>query len=249
MRFSAFCTVSENLIAQLIDCPPKHWGVGKKPELPTFSLKEEDEMMPVKIKIRGRQKPVAGEVYRAIISSQWQEDFVDEKTGTECRCRDLVVVRLYTNTFTPNHYKGELRFTSFPMEHELLISPKPSFREEFNGLKERGCLWIAAPGVNYRVTPMHCYDRVVFNGPVMVSVAGPEKRKPGSIAVQVNGGLVVYDRRTDRLSSFARAEHIRRTVGKRTFEFVNLRDISLGELDGELPERVLTNDGFEAVEE
>ncbi|MBI2287897.1 MAG: hypothetical protein HYU83_02770 [Chloroflexi bacterium] len=249
MRFSAFCSVSEQLISRLIECPSKHWGVGKEPKLSTFSLTKEEEMMPVKIKIRGRQKPVAGEVYRVLIASQWQENFVDEKTGINCRCRDLMVVRLYVNTFTPNKCDGELRFNSFPIGSELLISPKPRFKEEFEGVKERGCLWIAAPGVNYRVSPTRSYDRVVFNGPVVVSIAGQEKRKPGAIAVMVNGGLVVYDRRSDRLSSFARAEHIRRTVGKRTFEFVNLRDISMGELESESPERVLTNDGFEAVEE
>lgn len=244
----SFCSVSEKLISQLIHCPPGHYKFGKKPSLPTFALTGEDNMMPVKLKIRGRERPVAGEVYRAFIYFEPRENFMDAATGKTCQSRDQWVVRLYVCDFKPETCHGELRFLVFPIGSSLSIFPEPVFIQTFTGVREQGCLWIAVPGMDYSVRHEAQKDKILFNGPVVVQISGPEEEKPGAVAIRLPNNLVVYDRREDRLSSFARAEHIRRAVGKRTFEFVNLRDVSLGELHEDPPEMVLTNNGFQAVE-
>jgi hypothetical protein len=116
------------------------------------------------------------------------------------------------------------------------------------GVKERGCIWIAAPGVEYRTRHQVQYDKVLFNGPTVVQLTGPERRIPGAIKIEV-AAMTVFDRRNDRMSSFARAEHVQRTVGRHSFQFVNLRDITVAELRDDPPERILTNDGLVSVED
>jgi hypothetical protein len=246
-----FVSVSEELISQLIYCPAGHWKFGKRPKLATFALTDENSMMPVKVKIRDREKPMAGEIYRAFIYYEPRERFIDQATGQTCQSRDMWSIRLYVHTkdIKPEDYSGELHFLTFPIGSALEIFPEPVFFQTFTGVREQGALWIADPGTDYQIRREAQKDEVLFSGPVVVQISGPEENRAGSVAIKVNNGLVVYDRRSDRLSSFARAEHIRRAVGKRTFEFVNLRNISLGELHEDPAEMVLTNNGLEPVEE
>ena len=64
--------------------------------------------------------------------------------------------------------------------------------------------------------------------------------------------LTVYDRRKNRFSPYAQAEHIRRTLGRgkraRSFEFITLRDLKQDELAAGLPQYVLRETGLEPVE-
>jgi len=244
-----FITVSEELIESLVWAPPQHWAVGHEPKLATYAFTPQEDMMPAKLKIRGSDKPVPGEVYRFHVSFEPKTPFKDARTGIDCVSRDMYVFRLYAHDVERDKYHGELRFFSFPIGTDPAISPRAPFLQDFTGIKEQGCVWIAAPDRSYRTRHEVQHDQLLFNGPVVVQIYGEEKRKPGAIAIRIGRDSTVYDRRDDRMSSFARVEHIRRNVGRRTFEFFNLRDVSVAELRDDPPEHVLTNDGLVAVEE
>lgn len=244
-----FVTISEELIESLVWAPPQHWAIGHEPELATYAFTDAQDMMPAKLKIRGRDKPVAGEVYRLHISFEPKTEFKDARTGIDCVSRDMYVFRLYAHDVERDKYHGELHFFTFPIGTDLAIWPRSPFMQDVTGIQQQGCIWIASPGVYYRTRHEVQHDQLLFNGPVVVQIHGEEKRKPGAIAVRIGRDGAVYDRRDDRMSSFARAEHIRRTVGRRTFEFFNLRDVSVAELRDDPPEFVLTNDGLVSVED
>lgn len=254
--FQAFVTVATELIARLRPCPPQHMRAGNVLKLTTLSPVEEDNMVPSKLKIRDRALPVAGEIYRMKLSSETAVNFIDGRTGKQCRSRDNTMIRLYPHPHCDFcDLKGELRFFTCPKGTEPIITPMPVFVTKVTGIREQGVWWIAAlAGTHYGVSWTEPSDRILFTGNVMVMLGAlPERAVNGAVAIDIADRVTVYDRRKERLSSFARAEHIRRTINNgrvRTFEFINLRDVATGEVvENGGPERVLTPEGLVAVEE
>lgn len=255
-RYVAFVTVSPEVISSLRSCPPQHMKAGDELKLATFAVGEQGEMFPCKLKIRDRKVPVAGEVYRLLADSEEAVAFVDGQTGTKCRSRDNLMLRLYPHDLGEvRNVKGELRFAAGPLGSEPIFSPIPPFSRKLNGTERTGVWWIAAPGVDYEVSWTEPSDRLLFSGNVLVQLGAlPERQVTGALKIDIANRVSVYDRRADRLSSFARAEHIRRTVGEgreaHTFEFINLRDVSAGEvIQAGGPQRLLTAEGLKTLEE
>lgn len=258
--FKGFVTVAADLIARLRLCPPLHMKAGDELKLTTFAVTEEDAMIASKLKIRDRKQPVAGEVYRLQVRSEKPVEFTDGRTGKQCKSRENLSVRLYPHDLGQvEKVDGELRFFTCPKGSEPIINPAPVFLEKVDGIgsgdKGRGVWWIASPGMSYDVSWTEPSDRLLFSGNIVVMLGGlPERQVPGAIKIDIANRVSVYDRRKDRLSSFARAEHIRRTIsqGRRdhTFEFINLRDVLPGEVvTSGGPKAVLTGEGLKSVEE
>ncbi len=242
-------TVALEVIQRLRSCPPKHIRAGSKLELATFAVTSEEDMLPSKLKIRDRDRPVAGEIYRLVLNEERQRDFVDAATGKLCRSRDNVYVRLYPDVNDRFKLDGELRFFTCPKGTEPLISPAPVMLRKLTGVKSCGVWWIASPDTNYDVRHEGTADAVLFSGNVVVQLNGSRERAvQGAVAIEIANRITVYDRREDRMSSFARAEHVRRTVGGRSFEFINLRDLTTGGTVQEPPVRILTSAGLQPVE-
>lgn len=248
-------TVAQSLTERLVPCMPRHWQEGHQPILPTFSTHSEEAKMPLKIKVRDRETPQPGEIYRLHVTFDKQAEFLDSRTGKMCRSLDKYVVRLYPldEGREANVPVGELRFDTFPFGSEFGIWPNPIYRVNMTGEAERGCLWVADPSVSYRNEVAKQNDRVLFAGNVVVQLSGPEQIAPGVVKIQGLNGLAIYDRRSDRLSSFARAEHVQRSVGQNgdsySYEFVNLRDVSMADLQESPPTQLLTPAGLQQVEE
>ena len=254
--FSGLVTVAVDLINRLIPCQTQHWRAGRESVLAAFAPTGKDEMIPSRLFIKDRPRPVEGEVYWLRAALDQSHDFTDSRTGTRCRSRENFRLRLYpSRPHMPEQIFGELRFFTCSLEGEPQFSPAPVWLAKTDGAKIRGVWWVAASGVDYRVSAEAQQDVVLFAGTVLVQLGAlPERRIAGAVAMEIANRISVYDRRKDRLSSFARAEHIRRTIGEgrhaHTFEFINLRDVATGEVvQSGGPERVLTAAGLVAVEE
>ncbi len=255
-RYTAFVTISAELIQSLRLCPPQHMKAGDVLKLTTFAISGDAGMFPSKLKIRDRQRPLAGEVYRLHAESEAAVDFIDAGTGKKCRSRDNLMVRLYPHDAGEvKDLKGELRFTIGPKGAEPIINPQPAFIAKIEGVNENGVWWIATPGSRYDIRWEGQQDKVLFSGNVVVMLGSlPEREVTGAVAIDIANRITVYDRRKDRVSSFARAEHIRRTIGNngnaRSFEFINLRDVLPGEVvQAGGPQRVLNGEGLKTLEE
>ena len=250
-----FVTVSEEIIKNLILCPPQHMRPGNELKLTTFALTGKTDAVPTRLKIRDRQRPLPGEVYRALFDHSTPIEFFDGKTGVKCRSLDSVFVRLYPHTDEPvRNLDGELRFSLGPKGSEPIFSQAPVIQTKFEGLAHTAVWWVASSGKTYDVSWTEPSDRILFSGYIMVMLAGlPEKSVPGAIKIDIANRVSVYDRRKDRLSSFARAEYIRRTINNgraHTFEFINLRDVATGEVvQSGGPKLVLTGEGLKSIEE
>jgi len=207
--------------------------------------------MPTKLKIRDRDLPVAGEVYKFCARLDPPREFTDARTGIRCQSRENLSVRLYPHELPDARPWGELRFFTCSLDSEPVFSSAPVWLQKVDGVRVRGVWWIAAPGVDYRASAEAQQDVVLFAGSVLVQLGQlPERRLSGSFAMEIANRTTVYDRREDRMSSVARAEWIRRTVNNRSYEFINLRDIAVGEVvEAGGPERILTPTGLEEVTE
>lgn len=246
-------TVASDLIARLRPCPPQYMRAGSMLTLSTLVTTGPESKIATRLKIRDREQPVAGEVYRARVRVETPQEFVDARTGIKCRSRENLTWWLYPYEGTEEPV-GELRFFTCAKGSEPIIRPAPVFLAKTDGVHERGVWWIAAPGVDYDVTSTAPSDTVLFSGNVLVQLGGlPERVMPGSVKIDIADRVSVYDRRKDRMSSFARAEYIRRTINNgraHSFEFINLRDVATGGVvQSGGPEAVLTVQGLNPVEE
>lgn len=274
-KFTQLVCVDPAFIAGLVFHPPGHFAHGQAPKNATFVWRPEgcqsEEMFPLTIKV-GRDGaegeptaddlPVEGRVYKMILTYDPATSFVDGSTGKRCRSRDRWVAYLYPRTREGFETQAVMGADWCAAEgEEIVISPRPIHQVGFHGTHRKGVLWFAQPGEEHVVRRCRVEDRVAFSGPIVVDLgdAKPELR-PGSVRYELRDGessLTAYDRRRDRLSSFARAEMIERTVigGRlyrrhwidRSFTFVNLRDIPEAEVEDTPPERILTHAGLQQL--
>lgn len=116
------------------------------------------------------------------------------------------------------------------------------------GRVRKGFLYFALVGGNTVSVAETEVRQILFSGPVVVRITGKSELRQGAVKllVQTSSGqtIEVYDRRRDWTTRYAAAEHIRATVGARSYEFWTLRDYADGEVH-----HALTNDGLVAWKE
>lgn len=250
-----FATLSAGIIDELIPAVVNHHDPAGAPVLPMFWLTRDH--FPFVIKFRGNgTAPVADRLYRVEVDFEPKCDFLDQG-GKKCTSRDRIVVRVYEDRVPEDAVsEGEMRWTvANNGQEQCQFFPAPSFLQPIQGKERKAYLWVAHPEVEYAVRDRDQTDEVIFVGNVVVQLPpateGEEHRVPGAIARELPCGITVYDRRVDRVSPFAKAEHIRRTLGRgrcgRSFEIVNLREVTTDELRADLPKVVLTEDGLKQV--
>lgn len=115
------------------------------------------------------------------------------------------------------------------------------------GRERKGFLYFAPVGGNTIPVAEREIRQVYFSGPVSVRLTGKPKLLQGAVKllVQMSSGqtVEVYDRRKNWTARLASAEHVRVTVGSRSYEFWTLRDFA-----GDEVHHALTNDGLIAWE-
>lgn len=283
-RFQSFVTVSSPLIAALKFHPPGHYSVGQEPKTATFVING-DGMFPVVIKVRppngeaptAEHLPVAGTVYSAVIAFEPSKKFTDGRSGKSCKSRDRWVVRLYPHDYTSDPFaQGELRLDIFGKgKDQVIIEPVPVWKKVVEGTAQKACLWIAENDTAHAVSVCSVSDELVWSGIVALQLDGlREQRRPGSVRIELEDReaevyerrpnflrgrylepTVVYDRRSDRMTAFGRAEHIKRSLVNegdhvvRTFAFINIRDLDGHNIDEEPPTKLLSGDGLVSLEE
>jgi len=251
-----YLTLSPDLVGRLVEAPVKFYRPDRPPQLKNFHLSGVSKI-PLAVKIKGAECPEVGIVYRVIIYYDNSVVYTDQG-GTERKSLSRIVVRVYPHNheLKPAHAEGELRFSDCELEEQMFWSPEPLFLQQVLGLERRGYLWIAEPDTEYHIRYRDQQDEILFEGGVIVMIANFEREVAGAQAVdlELNEGvkLTVYDRRKNRFSPYAFAQHIRRTLGRgkaaRSFEFINLRDLKQDELADGLPQYVLRETGLEPVE-
>jgi hypothetical protein len=129
---------------------------------------------------------------------------------------------------------------------------KPLEVVRFEGQEKKGVLFFAPLGGNTEVVVKKENLEILFSGPCVVQITtGSEELMPnGSRRIVVGNGsegaMEIYDHRKNRWSPFAAVEHIRKTVGKRSFKFWNLRDFSG---DRNQIGHILTDEGLREIAE
>ena len=127
MSWKGLVMVSPELIARLRPCPPLHMKAGDVLKLETFAVTEEANMIPSKLKIRDRKRPVEGEVYTVLVRREQPHEFVDGRTGLNCRSRENVSVRIFPHDAGGDKpLSGELRFFTCPPTREPQFSYEPA---------------------------------------------------------------------------------------------------------------------------
>jgi hypothetical protein len=284
-RFQRFVTVSAELIDVLKFHPPGHYSVGQEPKTATFVIDGDGMFpVVIKVRPPKGEAPtvehlpIAGTVYNAVFSFEPSKKFTDGKSGKSCKSRDRWVVRLYPHDYntTDAFAQGELRLDIFAKgQDEIIIEPVPVWKKVVEGTVQKACLWIAENETTHAISICSVSDKVLWSGCVAVQLDGlKEQRRPGSVRIELEDRdakvherrpnflrgrylepTVVYDRRSDRMRSFGRAERIERSLVDerdcviRTFEFINVRDLDGHNIDEEPPTRLLSADGLVSLEE
>ena len=221
-------TLAPELIAGLLEVPVKHFRPENPPLLINFFLASDH--FPVALKFRGDGRPEAESVYKIMLEAEASKDFRDQDGGL-CRSRNRLVIRVYPLN-QPTKSDGELRFTVCKKEEQVEFSPVLKFLQALHGKERNGYLWVATPGVDYKINYLNQADEILFEGNVVVETMNSSERSVAWTAsvmdVEAEGGrITVYDRRRWPSSILAHATHIRRTLSGdrvRAFEFITLRD-------------------------
>jgi len=183
--------------------------------------------MPVVFKGPLGQKLTADAVYDVFICHRKGSR---AKTEGERATLDHFEVRFYPQP-DGSEIQAELRYAECGKDEDVYFrGDKPSEVVRFEGQERKGVLFFASLGGKTEVVVRKEDLEIFFSGPCVVQIAGSEEPLHNCIKLVVQDGseeaMVIYDHRKNRWSPFAAVEHIRKTVGKRSFEFWNLRDFT-----------------------
>lgn len=138
-----------------------------------------------------------------------------------------------SESLAPAH---ELRFVQCPVDHDFFFTgEKPVEVVRLKGLSHRAVLFFVAVGARTAAVAEKETIEVVFQKPCLVQLPPLAEEKLFNPAVRliasVNGEngserLVIYDHRTNRKDPFALVQKVRKAIGRRTFEFWNIRDFT-----------------------
>lgn len=192
------CTVSPEFVELMIsgEHEQNHFARGSRPKLATFFIGGPSEKMAIRIKIRGREVPIAGEMYHAAIHYRRAVNFTDQE-GIRCRTRDMWEVRLYPHQEEKRPIvQGELRLEVFPKGYGVQVTPAPKFCKIIEGEVQRGILYLAEPDKEYQVSLSKNIEEELFSGLAIVDLGEPEEfsRVPEGI-VRKHNAFQIYDRR------------------------------------------------------
>lgn len=192
-----------------------------------YRLNGLNKPLPVVFKGPLNRKLSPDAVYNVIISYRKGER---AKTEGERATVDHFEVKFYPQP-DGSEVQTELRYAECGKDEDIFFrGNKPLEVVRFEGQERKGFLFFAPLGGNTEAVVRKEDLEVLFSGPCVVQITGTEEPMPNCIKVVVPNGsektMVIYDHRKNRWSPFAAVEHIRKTVGKRSFEFWNLRDFS-----------------------
>jgi hypothetical protein len=206
-----------------------------------------DKPMPVVFKVPLGQKLLAEAVYDVLIYN---------RRGQRAKAeRDRPTVDHFEVRFYPQPDGSEvqaiLHYAEYGMDEDLYFrDEKPLEVVWFRGPEKKGVLFFTPLGGNTEVRVAKEIREILFSGPAVVQITGSEESRYNCRKIVVEQGseeaMVIYDHRKNRWSPFAMVEQVRKTCGKRSFEFWNLRDF-LG--DRNQIGHILTEQGLQEITE
>ena len=156
------------------------------------------------------------------------------RTEGERATVDHFEVRLYPLYPQPNdsEVQAVLCYAECGKDEDICFSgDKPLKVVRFEGQERKGILFFTSLDGKTEVVVKKEDLEVLFSGPAVVQITGRKESMPnGSTKIIIGSdsgeAMVIYDHRKNESSPFAATEHICKTVGKRSFEFWNLRDFT-----------------------
>jgi hypothetical protein len=187
--------------------------------------------------------------------------FIGHRKGQKARAEgdrptiDHFEIRFYPQPSQPDgsEVQAVLRYAECGKDEDYFFrGDKPLEVVRLEGQEKKGVLFFAPLGGNTEAVVKKENLEILFSGPCVVQITGTEEllMPNGSRRIVVGNGsegaMEIYDHRKNRWSPFAAVEHIRKTVGKRSFEFWNLRDFSG---DRNQIGHILTEEGLREIAE
>ena len=165
-----------------------------------------------------------GPLNRGLSSSERYDVGVQFVKG---RILDHWEIRFYPPRSNSERIEIELRYLEVEKEEEVFFKrEKPLEVIRAIGRKRKGIFYFLPIGTEPQIVVEKVKATVLFRASVVVQVRSEnEIRLPNAVkmVIPTDGAVMeIYDRRENRFSPFAVAERVRKTIGKREFEFWNL---------------------------
>jgi hypothetical protein len=215
-------------------------------------------------RIGGLRKPMPvvfkGPLGQTLSADAVYNAFINHRKGEKAKAEgdrptiDHFEIRFYPQPSQPNgsEVQATLCYAECDRDEDYFFrGDKPLEVVRLEGQEKKGVLFFAPLGGNTEVVVKKENIEVLFSGPAVVQITGTEELMPnGSRRIVVSNGsegaMEIYDHRKNRWSPFAMVEHVRKTIGKRSFEFWNLRDFTG---DRNQIGHILTEEGLREIAE
>jgi len=249
----------KDFIQGLTEFQPKFASAGIQWKNYHISKLAEDTPLPVVVKFPYNHRPNTRTVY--FLRAKWKRG----KKGPGERTRRATLDH-WELAFQPQRkvedQEPEVKFNLHFLihGHEQIPGFKKGLAPEldkvlrFCGVERRGLIYFMSTEIEPEYQLFNATLETVWEGPVVVQLAGKETDVPGGTKVVAPDAdeqtKVVYDKRRNRDNQVAFCRYTRRVVGEsiRSYEYFSLYDLN-GEVNPDDVRHILTNDGLIAVDD
>jgi len=182
-------------------------------------------------RIPGENSPRVPVVFKGPVPPLTPEKYDVGVVFRKGRILDHWEIRLYPPRNPGAEVEAELRYMEIEKEEEIFFKGrKPLEVIRAVGKERKAILYFSLleAEMKMKIIVRKTESEILFKAPVIVQLRTEEERLPNRVIKLrlsdsgSNSGIEIYDRRENRFSPFAVAERIRKTIGKRNFEFWNL---------------------------